>query len=187
MQGYNERPLRAKTEIPAKTAILQEESMHTTARSLLLLLTLTVALAALPAVAQVVIGTVTVGAQPASAGANSVTNKIYVANNCGNDPTCMSGNGTVTVIDGATLATQTVGVGDYPYGVAVNTVTNKIYVATCGSDPTCSSNGTVTVIDGATLSFPQDHATWAFPRHPEPGTHGRRTNLRSGITYRRSY
>ncbi len=50
---------------------------------------------------------------------NSVTNKIYVANEFGN---------TVTVIDGATNNTTTVSVGQDPYAVAVNPVTNKIYV-----------------------------------------------------------
>ena len=61
---------------------------------------------------------------------NSVTNKIYVANECGSDPTCNSSNGTVTVIDGATLAFTNVGVGNDPYGLAVNSATNRIYVQT---------------------------------------------------------
>ena len=84
---------------------------------------------------------------------NPVTNKIYVANNCGNDVTCSS-DGTVTVIDGATLTTNTVTVGSNPYNVAVNSVTNKIYVANyCGNDTSCQTyGGTVTVIDGATLA-----------------------------------
>ncbi len=66
---------------------------------------------------------------------NSVTNKIYVANN-GYD-------GTVTVIDGATNTTTTVAAGTDPELVAVNSVTNKIYVPT-------KQDNTVTVIDGAT-------------------------------------
>ena len=73
---------------------------------------------------------------------NPLTNKIYVSNFCGNDPTCVS-NGTVTVIDGATLNTTTVNVDPAPYQAAVNTVTNQIYVANSGGN-------TVTVIDGAT-------------------------------------
>src|SRR5664279_6413214 len=64
---------------------------------------------------------------------NSMTNKIYVADWCGNDPNCTSG-GTVTVIDGATDNTLSVNVGFNPYGVAVNSMTNKIYVANwCGN------------------------------------------------------
>ena len=44
---------------------------------------------ALPsAVAQVVVGTVQVGFQPDAVAVNSVTNKIYVVNECGNDPNC---------------------------------------------------------------------------------------------------
>ena len=122
-------------------------------RSLHLLLLVFSLAAALPsAIAQVVIATIPVGNNPHSGAVNSVTNKVYVGNNCGVDPTCQSGSGTMTVIDGATLSTQTVAVGDYPYSVAVNAVTNKASVATCGNDPTCASNGTVAIIDGVTLS-----------------------------------
>ena len=35
---------------------------------------------------------------------NSVTNKIYVPSNCFGDPSCQAPNGTVSVIDGGTLA-----------------------------------------------------------------------------------
>ena len=59
---------------------------------------------------------------------------VYVAN---------TESGTVTVIDGASLATSTVAAGTMPQAVAVNSVTNRIYVANEGSS-------TVTVIDGAT-------------------------------------
>jgi YVTN family beta-propeller protein len=86
--------------------------------------------------------TVNVGVLSQSAAVDSVTNKIYVANGCGNDPNCASA-GTVTVIDGATNNTTTVNVGFFPGPVAVNPVTNKIYVANI-------SDSTVTVIDGAT-------------------------------------
>ncbi len=119
-------------------------------RSCLFLATLAVIVAPLLVEAQVVTSTLPTQVFPGSLATNAVTNKIYVANNCGNDPNCQS-MGTVTVIDGATLATQTVNVGYYPFGVAVNSVTNKIYVIGCGTDPTCSGNGEVTVIDGATL------------------------------------
>ena len=98
--------------------------------------------------------TITVGSDPRAVAVNSVTNKIYVTNYCGNDVSCSAYSGTVTVIDGATLATATVTVGAGPSVPVVNLVTNKIYVAnSCGSDPTCAypfSQGTVTVIDGAT-------------------------------------
>ena len=99
--------------------------------------------------------TVNVGVYPNGANAvavDSVTNQIYVSNNCGNDLTCSS-PGTVTVIDGATNNTTTVNVGFYPYGVAVNAVTNEIYVINlCGNDPTCNSAATVSVLNGVTNS-----------------------------------
>jgi DNA-binding beta-propeller fold protein YncE len=101
-------------------------------------------------IGQVVTATLPSDVFPYSIGINTVTNKVYVANNCGTDIHCQS-DGTVTVIDGATLTQQSVSTGIYPYGVAVNGVTNKTYVASCGTDPSCSSAGQVTVIDGATL------------------------------------
>ena len=178
--------------------------MQTDRRLFLLFLTFSfLAVLSLPVFAQQVIATVPVGSYPQSSAVNPVTNKIYVANYCGTDPTCASrgtvtvidgatdntqsvnvgfypvvvavdpvtntiyvvnnncidypnpcaGNGTVTVIDGVTLATNTVTVGSYPYGIAVNPMTNQIYVANvCGNDVTCSTySGTVTVIDGVTL------------------------------------
>jgi DNA-binding beta-propeller fold protein YncE len=98
--------------------------------------------------------TVSVGSNPYGVAVNPITNKIYVANICGNDVTCSSYSGTVTVIDGVGLTTTTVSVGANPYVPVVNSVTNKIYVPNaCGNDPTCASPsvpGTVTVIDGAT-------------------------------------
>src|ERR1017187_1176453 len=97
--------------------------------------------------------TVNVGAGPNIPVVNSVTNKIYVPNPCGNDPSCGTNIGTVTVIDGVTLATATVPVGNSPYALDVNPVTNQIYVANnCGDDPNCGSTATITVIDGATLA-----------------------------------
>jgi len=119
----------------------------------LLFLAFSFAITSLPALAQKVIAKIPVGMDAGHAAVNSVTNKTYVLNTCGNDPTCAS-NGTVTVVDGVTFSTQTVAVGYYPYAIAVNAVTNKIYVVNnCGNDPLCNagSNGTVTVIDGVTL------------------------------------
>jgi DNA-binding beta-propeller fold protein YncE len=120
-----------------------------------LILVVSFAVLSPPAFAQQVIATVPVGGQPDSSAVNPVTNKIYVANYCGNDPSCRSnGIGTVTVIDGATNNTVSVNVGFAPVAVAVNAMTNKIYVAnTCGNDASCNTHtGTVTVIDGATLA-----------------------------------
>ena len=104
-----------------------------------------------------VTATVNVGAAPAAPVVNAMTNKIYVPNQCGNDPTCGAprASGTVTVIDGVTNQTHTVNVGVVPDAADVNTQTNRIYVANaCGNDPNCQSTttATVTVIDGATLA-----------------------------------
>jgi DNA-binding beta-propeller fold protein YncE len=97
---------------------------------------------------------VTVQILPDALDVNTSTNKIYVANECGNDSSCGS-TATVTVIDGVSLATSNVPIGGYyPYSLAVNSATNKIYVPSqCFSDPSCQGvpNGTVTVIDGGTL------------------------------------
>ena len=87
---------------------------------------------------------IAVGVAPWVVVVDPLTNKIYVTNVCGNDPNCRSdSNGTVTVIDGATLTSQTIVVGIAPHATAVNSITNKVYVANQDSD-------TVTVIDGAT-------------------------------------
>ena len=111
--------------------------------------------------------TVNVGYTPDAVAINETTNKIYVANFCGDDSNCTldGAYGTVTVIDGLTLAPTTVNVGAHPDAIAVDPVTNKIYVAdNCGNDPYCSfrNDGTVTVIDGITLST----ATVGVPRGP---------------------
>jgi YVTN family beta-propeller protein len=102
-----------------------------------------------------VIATVNVGAAPAQAAVNSVTNKIYVSNSCGSDPLCVfpyTTQGTVTIIDGVTNNTVSVNVGIFPSALDVNSATNKIYVANqCGNDPACGGTATMTVIDGATL------------------------------------
>src|ERR1022692_825038 len=106
-------------------------------------------------VTNTVTATVTVEYGPQSAVVNPVTNKIYVANVCGNNPSCGPPYppGSVTVIDGVTNNTQAANVGHWPTGLDVNSVTNKIYVANkCGNDPNCGSGATLTVIDGATLA-----------------------------------
>ena len=64
---------------------------------------------------------------------NPKTDKIYAVN---------TGNGSVTVLDGAGHYTAAVKVGMDPEAIAINPVTNRIYVANEGS-------GNVSVIDGA--------------------------------------
>lgn len=78
---------------------------------------------------------------PVSVAVNSVTNKIYVANN-GSSPNLNHGN--ITVIDGATNAMTTLTDPNAValQSIAVNQTTNKIYVA--------NASDNVTVIDGAT-------------------------------------
>ncbi len=116
------------------------------------LFVVTLTVFSLPAHAQVVVATVPAGGAPSYVAVNPVTNQTYVTNYCGDDPACQS-LGTLTVIDGATRATQSVPVGVHPVFVAVNSVTNQIYVINnCGSDLNCASSGSVTVIDGATLA-----------------------------------
>ena len=56
---------------------------------------------------------------------NTVTNKIYVANNS---------SANVTVIDGATNDTTTVAAGTSPNAIAVDPVTDKIYVSNRNSN-----------------------------------------------------
>jgi DNA-binding beta-propeller fold protein YncE len=94
---------------------------------------------------------VNVGFDPYAADVNTVTNQIYVANQCGNDPYCAS-PATTTVIDGASLATTDVTIGGYySYAIAVNSETNKIYVPGESKTDFSCHNGTVTVINGVTL------------------------------------
>ena len=144
--------------------------MHTERRLLLLFLAFSFLVLALPVAAQQVIATVPVGARPDTQAINTVTNKIYIANTCGNDPTCAYpyAQGTVTVIDGATNnVLSVINVGYVPYGVAVNSVTNRIYVANnCGNDPNCASVGTVTVIDGVSNTVIATVTVGSFPDPP---------------------
>ena len=84
---------------------------------------------------------------------NQTTNTIYVANQCpgaGWPNSCPAGSGTVTVIDGSTLATQSVTAGRRPINLAVDSQTNMIYVGNIGTPG--GSTSSVTVINGSTLS-----------------------------------
>jgi YVTN family beta-propeller protein len=83
----------------------------------------------------VAVSVVPAGSLPQNLVFNSVSNKLYIANNIGNS---------VTVINGSTDAVlATIPVGKAPYHVAVNEMTNRIYV------PNNMAN-TVSVIDGST-------------------------------------
>ena len=112
---------------------------------------------------------VPVGTWANSIAVNPVANTIYVANQCGNDPSCLSPIGTVTVIDGRTLAFTNVDVGYNPYGLAVNSVTNRIYVPN-------SIDNTVSVIAGtppAALQFvPLSQPCRAVDTRPGNGGNG---------------
>ena len=81
---------------------------------------------------------------------NPVTNKIYVSNTCGNTSSCdITGDnsqviGSVTQIDGATLATQTVSTGKGMAAMANNSVANAVYI-------TNNTDNTASLIDGNTM------------------------------------
>jgi YVTN family beta-propeller protein len=77
---------------------------------------------------------VPVPASPYDLAANTVTNKVYVADYYG---------GKLTIIDGATNQTTSVQVGLQPVSVAVNEKTNKIYLGNSYSEE-------ATILDGAT-------------------------------------
>ncbi len=109
-------------------------NMRPDLRTLLLLsAALAVFIASRPASAQT---TIAAGNGPAAIAINTVTNKIYVANEFSDN---------VTIIDGATNATKTVAVCKRPQYIAVNARTNKVFV-NCGTD------SALTVIDGATAA-----------------------------------
>src|SRR5580704_14632364 len=116
--------------------------MQTYQRSLVFLLLVLLAATALPATAQTLLATVPVGQVPGYLIFNPVTNKIYVENICGTDPSCSS-PGSITVIDGVTNHTTNIPVGNNPQFMVMNNATNKLYV-------TNRADGTVTIINGAT-------------------------------------
>ena len=98
-----------------------------------------------------VVGTVTVGVAPQVIFADSATNKVWVLNLCGSTLSCdITGDnsnviGSVTQIDGATLATATANTGQGSGALAYNPVANKAYVSN-------STDNTETLIDGLTLA-----------------------------------
>ncbi len=78
---------------------------------------------------------VRVGTNPVAVAVNTVTNRVYVANN---------GSGSVSVLDGSSNAVvATLDVGKTPYVLAVNEATNKIYLSNTFSN-------LIRVIDGTT-------------------------------------
>ena len=95
--------------------------------------------------------TVTVGYGPAIVLVNPITNKIWVQNSCGNDSSCPLGNGdnsqvigTISQIDGSTLAVQTANVGKGCGAMTVNSVSNQAYASN-------NTDNTATVINGLTM------------------------------------
>ena len=98
-----------------------------------------------------VVGTVTVGVAPQVIFADSATNKVWVLNLCGSTLSCdITGDnsnviGSVTQIDGATLATATANTGQGSGALAYNPVANKAYVSNV-------TDNTETLIDGLTLA-----------------------------------
>jgi YVTN family beta-propeller protein len=99
-----------------------------------------------------VTATVTVGVGPAIVFVDQATDKIWVENSCGSSLPCdadPNGNGnyvgSVTVIDGLTLATVTANAGKGSAAMAFNSVANKAYASN-------NTDNTVTFIDGATLA-----------------------------------
>ncbi len=77
-----------------------------------------------------VTGTVGLEQLPSVILLNEVTNKIYVGNSCGTDPSCITnGNantiGTITAVDGVTLGTSVVSAGHGTTGMAVNRCPTK--------------------------------------------------------------
>lgn len=94
--------------------------------------------------------TVPAGPRPCALAINEATNRIYVTNSGGLvGGEVFLGNGSITVIDGATNSSTTVTDPNakFPCALAVNPSTNKIYVANGNY-----GNTTVTIIDGATNS-----------------------------------
>jgi YVTN family beta-propeller protein len=80
---------------------------------------------------------VRVGAAPVSIAVNTASGRVYVAN---------AGDGTVTVLDGASdEVVATVPVGPHPYSIAANPVTSKVYVSHTYADH-------ISILDGATNS-----------------------------------
>ena len=70
---------------------------------------------------------------------NPATNKLYAA---------AKADGSLVVIDGASLSQQRISLGGFPHDVAVNPKTNRIYVSSDGF----AGNDKMFVIDGATNS-----------------------------------
>ena len=113
--------------------------------------------ASLPAAAQTLIGSFDVQNDAFSLAANAATNTVYVVNTCGTDPSCGGGNGTVTVVNGATnTVTATVTVQAVPEYVVINSITNKIYV-------TNRHSNSVSVINGATNTVIKTIAVGSHP------------------------
>jgi YVTN family beta-propeller protein len=95
-----------------------------------------------------ILTTIPSGGAPLTLAMNSITNKLYAANELSNN---------VTVIDGATNTTTTVPVGTQPLAIAVNQTTNMVYVAN-GAD------GTVSIIDAGNNNSTSTVGVGTFPQ-----------------------
>ncbi len=120
--------------------------------------------AMMPLTAQTLLATVNVGQDAFYLAANAATNKIYVVNTCGSDPSCSGGNGTVSVINGLTNTVDaTITVGVVPEWLVINPVTNKIYV-------TNRHSNTVSVINGATNTVTKTINVGSHPTYGDINT-----------------
>jgi YVTN family beta-propeller protein len=95
-----------------------------------------------------ILASIPAGSAPLTVAMNSISNKLYAANELSNN---------VTVVDGATNTATTVPVGMQPLAIAVNHTTNMVYVAN-GAD------GTVTVIDAGSNNTTSTVGVGTFPQ-----------------------
>src|SRR4051812_37949478 len=103
----------------------QQMRVKTHIRTLVAVTAFLGALAGADATAQTISPPVAAGTSPFAIAVNPITNKVYVTNEASN---------TLTVMDGATLATTTVAIGARPLWLGVNPETNRIYVAQFGNN-----------------------------------------------------
>lgn len=104
------------------------------------------AAAVLPAAAQTLLGTAVVQNDAVYLAANPATNMVYVVNKCGSSSSC-TGNGTVSVINGATNGVvATIAVQNAPEYLVINQQTNEIYVTNSGSNSVSVINGATNVV-----------------------------------------
>ena len=96
------------------------------------------------------------GYLPFTLAVNSVTNKIYVPDYCGYDPSCQRElNGTVSVDRrwNPYLHQRSCRRRSWPPWRSTRSLTKCMLPTDAASIPSCQSSGTVTIIDGTTLTF----------------------------------